>query len=991
MEDPPQVKLPLLRGTAEGADCETCPHSHDGAPNRPVFSEHPVKPLWAMIGDLPSFSELRFNRPLCGPSGVEADKILAKIGRPRDEIFVGTAALCAAPPGSTEASRDQAASACRGRLQRELAKFPGIPVLTLGAVAARAVIPKAALDAIDPPDVPESKQKRQKKRQGAESDAQKKREKKLAKLELKIFKELLDYHKRGIIDEIRQRFKKKPTHAQIEERLELEKARQGIEIKAKAEALVQLDQLVIEKAKKPKKKKPIKISDIVSTCFDVDIDGSGSRPIIPAIHPASLLRGGGRSIAGSHTPDLAFINLTYDFGKVDALGRGKDVRLKLNVEIEGQDSEKATWLFVGAIQRGFDEGEIALDLETYVDDPLRHHALMAYVARIRAIGLATKRKSISVLWDLIQPWGMSYFQALLASSHVKIVTQNGIYDRTVLRANGFEIHGDNYQDTLYAHHSAFPGCAHNLQQITAQFFGVAPWKSEFRNSEEDTGKLLEYNAKDTGATLAIRPAIEIVVKKNANERTYAIDLKMAEIASRMHIAGMPVSREVNSELLTTFSKNVAEGRQHVEAVANDPKLREGIWHHLALEQAKIQRKGDDSDFETRYNSRRGGIAEDLSKGKWRWKVSSAKHVAALLQAIGVNLHQVTKSGSISTKKEVLEGLVNVPIVRDLLLFRENDKLLSTFIWQIFDRTVDGQIVQHGYADANDRVHPIWNVHKISGRWASYEPVVSNVPKAKYEKIEGGKLKLVRPNLRRQVRVTRPGRKLVGFDFSQLEARNLALISGDEFLCKIFAEGRDIHTECARVIFKNFDQREEKERKQLRDLTKQIEYGTFYGGSPETCWKVLLKAGHNVKLVDVASSIATLMRQMTGIVRWQRQTVAKASLPPYTIRDFVLGRRRVFPMGQVDPNEALNFESQATAAAIMDSGMAAMDARIIDQGYKEVDCIVQVHDAAAYEVWEDDAEDVAQDIHECFSQQYERDGITIPYPVDVRIGDSWDQI
>jgi DNA polymerase I-like protein with 3'-5' exonuclease and polymerase domains/uracil-DNA glycosylase len=1576
--------------------------------------------------------------------------------------FITPAAVihnCIPKPGSTDVHRNQAAAACRERMQRELSQFPGIPILTLGAVAARSVIPKEALDAIDPPDVPESKQKRQKKRQGAETDVKQKREKRLGKLELlelRIFRELLDYHKRGIADEIRQRFKKKATHAQIEERLELERARQGIEIKAKADALIELEQVEVEKAKKPKKKKPIKISDIVSTCFDVDVDGSGLRPVIPGIHPAALLRGGGRSIAGSHTPDLAFVNLMYDFGKIDALARGKDVRLKLNVEVEGQDSAKATRLFVEAIQRAFDEGEVAIDLETYVDDPLRHHALMAYVAKIRAIGLATKEKSISVLWDLIQPWGLSYFQAMLATADIKIVTQNGIYDRTVLRANGYEICGDNFEDTLYAHHSAFPGCAHNLQQITAQFFAVSPWKclqadtavllpdrstisireavqrripevlsyedgqivpkrvlgwhearapgqawvsiktersdakynrglivtpnhrvmtqrglveaqeliagqdriaidepqlsddqistaigtllgdssvfvsrsyhhrpweasrasirgghaneglrdckaeslalgtsgqcvpahsrvsggvtinasnfyaygtrwafqymqiaklvyddewkrrikakalevlgrrglammymddgdlhktkqtigagfatngfpledvelfvgwlkgkygevsiynsrgpyvamstvatknmledlrgfihpsvkyktifddpfkpvikgygayhaairsvdridrvalrkgrsshatdyryclsvedtqlfytnyglvsnSEFRNAEEDTARLLAYNAKDTGATLAIRPAIEIVVKKNANERTYAIDLKMAEIASRMHRVGMPVSREVNSELLTTFSKNVAEGRQHVEAIANDPKLHEGILHHLSLEQAKIQRKADSIDFEERYNARRGKILTDEAKGKWRWKISAAKHVAALLQAIGVNLHQVTKNGSISTKKEILESLVDVPIVRDLLLFRENDKLLSTFIWQIFDRTVDGNIIQHGFADANDRIHPIWNVHKISGRWASYEPVVSNVPKAKYKKLEGGKLKLVRPNLRRQVQVTRKGRKLVGFDFclakgtlvdtpnghtpieklkigdlvfsynhetqrpdcsrvsqrlftgmqktlkvildngeevrctanhrwltrkygsgravfeveasdlkpgmrllplrrtysgpersyeilysysafeyvkthvvvakahlgdrpkghdihhrnenpkdnrprnleyklehdhlgehsasntsaqwkdpatrqkmvegisasikarggyhgannpnfgkrtgedgtcpncgadtyfggkhpkrfcskpcfyefrrtnprrrgekyddlnhkvvaviddglvvptydieverdhnfalaagvfvhnSQLEARNLALISGDEFLCKIFAEGRDIHTECARVIFKGFDQREEKERKQLRDLTKQIEYGTFYGGSPETCWKVLLKDGHNVKLVDVAASIGTLMRQMPGIVRWQRQTVAKASLPPFTIRDFVLGRRRVFPMGQVDPNEALNFESQATAAAIMDTGMAAMDARIIDQGYKEVDCIVQVHDAAVYEAWEDDAEDIAQDIHECFSQQYERDGRTIPYPVDVKIGDSWDQM
>jgi len=179
------------------------------------------------------------------------------------------------------------------------------------------------------------------------------------------------------------------------------------------------------------------------------------------------------------------------------------------------------------------------------------------------------------------------------------------------------------------------------------------------------------------------------------------------------------------------------------------------------------------------------------------------------------------------------------------------------------------------------------------------------------------------------------------------------------------------------------------KKQLRDLVKQIEYGAFYGGSPETLWKVMLKEGYNVKLADVASAISTLMNKMPGIVKWQRQTVARAALPPHTISDFVLGRRRVFPMGQVDPNEALNFESQATAAAIMDIGMARFTVRA--QCYREVDEIVQVHDAAAFEVWEDDAEDIAVDIKNCFEQEYERDGRTIPYPVDVKIGDTWAEV
>ena len=980
-----RVSLPLLRGTAEGADCESCPFSFEGRPNRPVYSEYPEQPKWMLIGEGPGFNETRLGRPFIGLSGEVVNKLLARIGRPRDEIFVGNSTLCMPPQGSPDDQRQRAATACKTRLELELAQFPGVPILTLGAVAARAVIPQAALDAIDPPDVPESKQKRQKRRQRAQKDEQTKRDKRLGKIERRIFKELLDYQRRGILDELRQKYKRKPDKAYLER--ELDQCRPQLEIRAKADALVELENVEEERAKKPKKKKPIKISDIVSTCFDVDVDGTGMRAVIPAIHPAALLRGGGRSIAGSHTPDLAYVNLTYDFGKIDALAQGKDVRLKLNIEIEGQDAERATRLFVEALQAAFDEGEIAIDLETYVDDADKHTALMAYVAKVRAIGLATKQRSISVLWDLLPSWAFSYFQAALVSERVSCTFHNALYDRTVLKANGFQLR-EWFFDSLLAHHSAFPGCAHNLQIVTAQFFAIAPWKSEFRLGAEDTDALLRYNAIDTGSTLADRSIIDVYVKRNKNERTYAIDRKMSEVASNMHLAGMPVSREVNSELLTTFSKNVAESREAVEDIARDPELREGIWHHLAMEQAKIRRKKDLDDFEGRYKDRLAKIGDDERKGKWRWKISAGKHVAALLQTVGVQLHQVTPSGAVSTKKDILESLAHIPIVRDLLTFRENDKLLTTFVWQLLDRHIDGQLVQQGYADAADRIHPLWSVHKITGRWASYDPVVSNVPKSKFKRMPDGSKKIIRPNLRRQIVAPR-GRKFVGFDLAQLEARIIALLSADPFLCNIFATGGDIHTECARLVFPTFDKLQKDDQKQLREQTKPLEYASFYGANPETCWRGLLKEGFNVKLADTTAAIGKIMGRMSGVVRWQRQQIARASIPPYVISSFLLGRRRTWPMGQVEATEALNFGVQSAGADIMNTGMARMAERL--PNYREVDAIVQVHDAAVFECWDDDAEDLKADVIECFTQSHESGGLTIPFPIDARIGDDWSQV
>jgi uracil-DNA glycosylase family 4 len=995
--------MPLLRGSTEGANCAECPFNIDGRPARPVVSEHPEKPAWILIGEGPGATEVYLNRPFVGPSGQIVDKILGKIGRARNEIFVGNATLCAPPRGSPDTLRDAAAKACHPRLAKELAQWPGVPVLTLGAVAARALIPKATLDAIDPPSVPKSKKRSQKERQRAEAKALARSSKQQAKAVEKIakrrLKDKIAYRRTQIYNEKMAplssepfRKRKKPPKELVDR--ELERDTPTMKAKATAEAITEWAlgakerelqaayEIANPKPKAPPKPKKVKITDIMGACFHVDIDGSGPRSLIPAIHPAALLRGGGATIGGTHTPDLAFVNMIYDAGKVNALANGHDIGLHLNVQTEINDSERTVQLLRDVLYEAIAEGEVAIDLETYVDDPERHHALMAYMARIRAIGFATSKRAVSLLWELIPAWAQSLVQLVLGHHAVTKTFHNGIYDRTVLIANGFMIEGP-WDCTLLAHHAAFPGSAHRLQVVATQFFAVEPWKADFRNNDETPERLTIYNAKDTGATHALRPQLTLMVKKTKTEKIYALDKKMAEIASKMHLAGMPVSRAQNSELLQTFSKNVADSRRSVEAVAEDPKLRELLFHHLALQQAQKRRKNDVQDLNARYEQRRDEIKYDP---KWRWKISAGKHIAALLQALGVPLHQVTATGQISTKKDILESLVNVPVVRDILTFRENDKLLSTFVWQIFDRfDHEGNQIQYGYADDNDRIHPIWVVHKITGRWASSEPVVSNVPKDKWKKLADGTKQIIRPNLRKQI-VAPPGRKFVGFDFGQLEARVIALISGDPFLCQVFADGLDIHRECARVVFPKFDTYDKAGQKQARDETKNFEYGAFYGGSPETLWKTLLKQGHNFKLADVAKAVSSLMGRMAGVVRWQRDCVVTASQPPYEIRDFLYGRRRTFPLGQVEATEAMNFGVQAAGAAIMNTGMARMDAVLPD--FKEVDAIAQIHDAAVFECWADDAPRLAEEVARNFTQSYERDGRTIPFPVEVRIGDSW---
>ena len=1009
-----------------------------GMPNRPVVSIGPEDPAFIVIGEGPGFNETRLGEPFVGASGQVVNKILGKIGRARQEVMLTNATLCE-PRGADEKTRQLAAAACKPRLLAELAQFPGKPILTLGAVAARDVIPKAVLDAIEPPDAPKAIRKAQKLRQQPTLKHAIARRKQVNKTTERRLKKLIKHERKRLITICKVQHRARPDEAYLQH--EIARVQAKLEMRAREDALKEIEAKAKEReikkklaAKNPKKRKPkqVKLTDIVGTLFDIDVDGTGIRPLIPGIHPAALLRGGGASIGGSHTPDMAFVNLIYDALKINALAKGKDVRLKLNASYELFDQERAIDLFLGIYREALEEGALSIDLETFVDDPDRHSALMMYVANIRVIGFATKTQTISIDWNLLPSWCMSLLQLLLL--RVETTYHNGLYDRTVLKRHGFLFPpmGEKFFDTLLAHHAAFPGNAHRLQIVAAQFFGVTPWKSEYRNTEETPEKLALYNANDTGATHALRGPLIKAMTKTKTRQVFDLDLCMSDVAGAMHLAGMPVDRDINEELLQTFGKNVHESRQHVEEIARSPKLREQIWHHLALQEASVKRKLDPDDFEERYNVRLSAINLDPD---WRWKIGASKHIAALLLAMGVALVQTTASGkALSTQKEVLESLADVPVVRDIIAFRENDKLYSTFVYPMFDRfdPKSGELLVHGFCDDDSRAHSLWSMHKISGRWASYWPVVSNVPKDRWKKVldvaltillakladrgvglpdrkeiagklfnfafEGSKFRLaksdgsiskcIRPNLRTQIKV-RPGRKLVGFDFGQIEARVIALISGDPFLCAIFAENRDPHIECARIVWPGFDALDEDTRKQLRENIKSVEYGYLYMAQLETLHKTMLKAGNMIRIEDLALAINKLGNAMPGVLAWQRSTIAMASQPPFELCDHVLGRRRVWPMGQAEGPEAVNAGVQFTAAAIMNQGMAKMFPKL--DNYQEADAIAQIHDAAVFECWEDDAERLGRDCKESFETEIERDGRRVPFPIDVKIGDDWSQV
>jgi len=246
-----------------------------------------------------------------------------------------------------------------------------------------------------------------------------------------------------------------------------------------------------------------------------------------------------------------------------------------------------------------------------------------------------------------------------------------------------------------------------------------------------------------------------------------------------------------------------------------------------------------------------------------------------------------------------------------------------------------------------------------------------------------------PNIRAQV-VAPPQRMLVGFDAAQQEARVLALLSGDEWLCHVFAQGKDIHSEFAAVVWPHFWTLEANARKVLREGIKNAEYASFYEGSEETVHKTLVvKLGDpSITIGQVRQMIAIMRSQMSGLIAWKQRLLTQVARPPHEITAHILGRVRAFPLGMYTPADVVNWPVQTFSAYMIKSGLVRIMPRL--RRYRRPAFpIIDVHDAIIFECDADDTDRLMNDVEDCFAQQYTAaNGTEIPFPIEARSAKTW---
>ena len=350
-----------------------------------------------------------------------------------------------------------------------------------------------------------------------------------------------------------------------------------------------------------------------------------------------------------------------------------------------------------------------------------------------------------------------------------------------------------------------------------------------------------------------------------------------------------------------------------------------------------------------------------------FNLGSAKQIRTILfEKLGLPVLAKTPKGQPSTAESVLQELAFDHALPKLILeHRAMSKLKSTYT----------DALPSCVNPATGRVHTSYHQAVAStGRLSSSDPNLQNIPVRTHE---GRRI--------RQAFVADDGYKLVAADYSQIELRIMAHLSGDRGLLDAFASGADIHRATAAEVFAGGTAG--KVGDEQRRSAKAINFGLIYGMSAFGLARQLgIERGEAQRYVDLYFS------RYPGVKAYMDATRESARERGYV--ETVFGRRLYLPeikssnihRRQYAERTAINAPMQGTAADIIKRAMLDLDAWIAESGVP-VRMIMQVHDELVFEVAGEVAGDVTPIIRERMSAAAE---LSVPLVVDLGEGDNWDE-
>ena len=533
---------------------------------------------------------------------------------------------------------------------------------------------------------------------------------------------------------------------------------------------------------------------------------------------------------------------------------------------------------------------------------------------------------------------LAQFASLFNDKNKTWVGQNIKYDLLVLKWYDVELSG-NIFDTMLAHYVIEPDGKRGMDLLSAKYLGYEPvhieeliGKKTPRNStakpqgtmrDVELEKIKEYAAEDADITLQLKNIFLPKLKEKEVEKVfYEVETPLVKVLADMEFEGI--------------------------------KIDESFLKDYSVELEKDAKKAEESVY------KQAGV---------RFNLASPKQLGEVLFD---KLHldpsaKKTKTGQYQTGEDVLLKLAvkGNKIVDDILTFRELTKLKSTYVDSLpllINRKTGRVHTTYGQAVA------------VTGRLASNNPNLQNIP--------------VRTDRGKEIRkafIPRDNKHiLLSADYSQIELRIVASISGDKNMCDAFKKGTDIHTATAAKVY-NISEKEV--TKEMRYKAKSVNFGIIYGQGAFG-----LADNLGISRTEAKEIIDNYKKQFPGIQKYMDDTINFGREHGYV--QTLMGRKRWlrdinsanFTVRGFAERNAINSPIQGTAADMIKLAMIKTHAAMKKEGFKSK-MILQVHDELVFDATKDEVKELKPLIIECMQTAMVLPG-KVPVTAECGEGKNW---
>jgi len=526
------------------------------------------------------------------------------------------------------------------------------------------------------------------------------------------------------------------------------------------------------------------------------------------------------------------------------------------------------------------------------------------------------------------------FRALFIGLGVEKIGHNLKFDLSVLLAHGVEVAGP-YFDSMLAHSLIDPDQRHGMDYLAESYLHYTPVpitaligteKDDLFSQStmadvaaEDARKVTDYAAEDADVTWQLAAKMRLELK----EQQYvfdAVESPLLPVLTKMENFGVKIDVQALREYGVELDKKAAELQKRIQENAGGP-------------------------FNLNSPKQLGEVLFD------RLKLSEKP--------------KKTATGQYQTNEQVLQSLMGLhPIIQDILDYREVTKLNNTYV----------EALPHAVSRVTGRVHTTFHqLMAATGRMASSNPNLQNIP--------------IRSDLGREIRKAFvpgfDGWVLMSADYSQIELRVMAALSGDTAMIEAFANGLDIHqATAARVYGVELDG----VLPEMRRTAKMVNFGIIYGIS---AFGLSQRLG--IPRGEAATIIDNYFKQFPGVKRFMEKIVEDAKQCGYV--ETLTGRRRAIRdltsanatvRGQAE-RVAMNTPIQGTAADMIKLAMIHVDAALTKAGL-QTRMLLQVHDELLFEMPASEVEQARKIILDAMKNALPLEGV--PVEVEAGTGLNW---